>query len=122
VIKECAKRLLAGEPVRSIAADLNARGVPSAGGGRWSPQSLTRMLGSARISGQREHKREIVATAEWPAILLGHRTEDTGLELPVRIGKVDPPRDRRQVVDTGVLAHVEELLQVVAFRMSSCQD
>src|SRR5215210_7878504 len=30
VIKECARRLLAGEPVRSIAADLNARGIPAA--------------------------------------------------------------------------------------------
>src|SRR5438034_8339473 len=37
VIKDCARRLLAGEPVRSIAADLNERGVPSAGGGLWSP-------------------------------------------------------------------------------------
>ena len=69
VIKDCAHRLLAGEPVRLIAADLNARGVPSAGGGLWSPQSLTRMLASARISGQREHKGEIVAPAEWPAII-----------------------------------------------------
>src|SRR5207247_3467669 len=29
VVKDCARRLLAGEPVRSIAADLNKRGVPS---------------------------------------------------------------------------------------------
>jgi DNA invertase Pin-like site-specific DNA recombinase len=69
VVKDCARRLLAGEPVRSIARDLNKRGVPSAAGGEWSAQSLTRMLASARISGQREHKGEIVATAEWPAII-----------------------------------------------------
>lgn len=69
IIAECAKRLLAGEPVRTIAADLIARGVPTSTGGQWSPQSLTRMLKSARISGQREHKGEIVATAEWPGII-----------------------------------------------------
>src|SRR5439155_1000751 len=40
IVAECAKRLLAGEPVRSIAADLNARGVPTSTGGKWSPQSL----------------------------------------------------------------------------------
>jgi site-specific DNA recombinase len=74
VIKECARRLLAGEPVRSIARDLNERHVSSAGGGQWSPQSLTRMLASARISGQREHKGEIVATAEWPAIISVEQT------------------------------------------------
>ncbi|HXH35942.1 MAG TPA: recombinase family protein [Plantibacter sp.] len=74
VVKDCARRLLAGEPLRSIAADLNARGVASAGGGLWSPQSLRRMLASARVSGQREHKGEIVATAEWPAIITGEET------------------------------------------------
>jgi site-specific DNA recombinase len=69
VVAECAKRLLAGEPVRSIAADLNTRGVASATGGEWSPQSLRRMLASPRISGQRAHHGEIVATAEWPGLI-----------------------------------------------------
>jgi DNA invertase Pin-like site-specific DNA recombinase len=69
VVAECAKRLLAGEPVRSIAADLNERGVPAAAGGQWSPQSLRRMLASPRISGQRIYKGEIAATAVWPGII-----------------------------------------------------
>jgi len=69
IVRECAKRLLAGEPVRSIAKDLNERGVASASGGAWSPQSLRRMLASPRISGQREHRGEIVAKAVWPAII-----------------------------------------------------
>jgi site-specific DNA recombinase len=69
IVAECAKRLLAGEPVRSIARDLNERGVPSASGGAWSPQSLRRMLASPRISGQRAHHGEIVATAEWPGLI-----------------------------------------------------
>lgn len=69
IVAECAKRLLAGEPIRSIAADLIARGVLTSTGGEWSPQSLRRMLKSARISGQREHKGEIVAAAQWPGII-----------------------------------------------------
>ena len=69
IVAECAKRLLAGEPLRSIARDLSERGVPSAGGGKWAPQSLRRMLASPRISGQRAHHGEIVATAEWPGII-----------------------------------------------------
>jgi len=69
IVAECARRLLAGEPVRSITADLIARRVATSTGGTWSPQSLTRMLKSARISGQREHKGEIVATAAWPGII-----------------------------------------------------
>ena len=71
IIKECAQRLLAGEPVRSITRDLNERGVPSASGVQWAPQSLRRTLASPRISGQRQRgiQREIVATAVWPAII-----------------------------------------------------
>jgi site-specific DNA recombinase len=69
VVRECAQRLLAGEPVRSIARELNERGITSASGGRWSPQSLRRMLASPRISGQRVHRGEIVAKAVWPAII-----------------------------------------------------
>jgi DNA invertase Pin-like site-specific DNA recombinase len=69
IVRESAKRLLAGEPVRSIVRDLNERGVTSASGGAWSPQSLRRMLASPRISGQRVHHGEIVAKAVWPAII-----------------------------------------------------
>ena len=72
IVRECAKRLLAGEPVRSIARDLNERGVTSVSGGAWSPQSLRRMLASPRISGERSHHGEIVAKAVWPAIISPH--------------------------------------------------
>jgi hypothetical protein len=69
VAADCAKRVLAGEPIRSIAQDLNDRGVPTSTGGRWSPQSLRRMLASPRISGQRAHHGEIAASAQWPGII-----------------------------------------------------
>ena len=69
VVAECAQRLLAGEPIRTIARDLNESGIASASGGLWSPQSLRRMLASPRISGQRAHRGEIVAIAEWPGII-----------------------------------------------------
>ena len=69
LIAECAQRLLAGEPVRSIARDLNERGIPTSTGGQWSTTSLRRILTSGRIAGQRQHKGEIVADAEWPGII-----------------------------------------------------
>jgi site-specific DNA recombinase len=69
VVRECSRRFLAGESIRAIAADLNERQIPTATGGSWSPQTLRRMLGSARIAGQREHRGEIVAKAEWPGIM-----------------------------------------------------
>ena len=69
IVRECAERLLAGQSLRRIASELNERGVTTSTGGSWASGSLRRMLASARISGQREHKGEIVATAEWPAII-----------------------------------------------------
>ena len=67
--RECAQRLLAGEPVRSIAADLNERGVTSASGGSWSPQSSAPDARLAADQRPAEHHGEIVATAVWPAII-----------------------------------------------------
>lgn len=69
VIRELARRTLAGESIRSLCNDLNGRGITTSKGGEWSPQTMRRMLLSARIAGQREHKGEIVADAEWGAII-----------------------------------------------------
>ena len=69
VIRDAAKRILAGESLRSVCADLNARGITTVTGKQWVPSGLSRMLTSARISGQREHHGEIIATAVWPAII-----------------------------------------------------
>ena len=74
VIREAAERVLAGEPVRSVCSDLNERGVPTVTGTPWSATTMTRMLGSGRVSGQREHRREIVARAEWPGIITPAQT------------------------------------------------
>jgi len=100
VIKECARRFLAGESLRSIALDLNARGVPTSGGGRWQPQSLRRMLASARISGQREHKGQIVAQAEWPAIITPAET------LQIRALLAQPERRTSNGVRRYLLAGI----------------
>jgi site-specific DNA recombinase len=86
VIRECARRVLAGDSLRSICIDLNERGTASASGKQWSPQTLRRMLMSARISGQREHRGEIVANAEWPAIITPRETQ----QLRAKLG--DPDR------------------------------
>jgi site-specific DNA recombinase len=75
VIREAVTRFLAGESVRSICTSLNARGEPTSTGGEWTSQTMRRMLASPRISGQRIHRGEIVATAKWPAIITPAQTE-----------------------------------------------
>jgi len=74
VIRDCAARLLAGEAIRSLCRDLDERGVPTVSGGPWKTQTLRTMLMSGRISGQREYHRELVAVAEWPAIIAPEQT------------------------------------------------
>ncbi len=102
IVRECVRRFLAGESIRSICSDLNERGVPAAKGGPWSPQTLRRMLGSGRISGQREHKGEVVAAAEWAAII------EPAESAQIRARLADPDRRtnksaRRYLLTGGLL-------------------
>jgi DNA invertase Pin-like site-specific DNA recombinase len=82
IVSECARRVLAGEPIASVTRGLNDRGVLTSEGNRWNRTTLRRMLCSARISGRREYiprnsytttrplVGEIVsATSDWPAII-----------------------------------------------------
>ncbi|MGH2900052.1 MAG: recombinase family protein, partial [Solirubrobacteraceae bacterium] len=74
LVRESAQRALAGDSVRAIATDWNARGIATAAGKRWTVETLRRMLYSARLSGQREHLGEIVAPGQWEAILTPEET------------------------------------------------
>jgi DNA invertase Pin-like site-specific DNA recombinase len=81
VIRDCARRVIAGDSLRSVCIDLNGRGIATATGKQWTPQTLRRMLMSPRISGQREHRGEIVAKAEWPAIITPRQTQQLQAKL-----------------------------------------
>jgi DNA invertase Pin-like site-specific DNA recombinase len=74
IVREAVERILAGDSMRSLANDLNSRGIATVSGKEWKVQVLRRMLLSARISGQREHHDEIVAPGEWAAIVTPEQT------------------------------------------------
>lgn len=69
VITEVAARLLRSESARSVAADLNAREVPTVKGARWSPTALVGMMTNPRLAGVRVHKGEIVGMGDWEPAL-----------------------------------------------------
>lgn len=100
VIREAATRLLAGESVRSICSALNERGEPTATGGQWTSQTLRRMLGSGRISGQRERHGVIVGPAEWEAIITPAETER------IRALLSDPSRRTNKTARSYLLARL----------------
>jgi site-specific DNA recombinase len=59
IIRECARRVLSGEGLYTVAVDLRARNVLTSAGKEWSTSSLARVLASARIAGMREHRPRV---------------------------------------------------------------
>jgi hypothetical protein len=80
VIREIARRVLAGQSLRSIARSLNERGITTREGNQWVPAHMGTMIGKAkyaslvefeadRRAGPRPRFHPIVAAGDWPAIL-----------------------------------------------------
>ena len=69
IIGEITARVLGGDSLSSICRDLDERGVKTSRDRGWTLASLRRMIMSPRISGQREHRGEIVGPAQWEAII-----------------------------------------------------
>ena len=97
-VREAVARVLAGDSLRSVAADWNARGITAVSGGPWSIQVLRRMLMSARLSGQRSYHGEIVATGDWEPIITPEQTARLRAHLD------DPDRLTRRTVRRYLLS------------------
>jgi hypothetical protein len=69
VIRDVARRLLAGESLRAVVADLNDRGIAAPAGGAWSSTQLRAMIIKPRLAGIRIHRGEAIGAAPWKAIL-----------------------------------------------------
>lgn len=85
VIRKLTRGVLAGESMRALAAELNARGVPTATGKSkgWSASAIRRTLASPRIVGVRTHHgTEYPGT--WPAIISPEEHERLRLVLAER--------------------------------------
>lgn len=69
ILLEMADRALAGESLRSIAADLNRRHIKTVKGALWSPTAIKGMLTNPRIVGDRIHNDVNMGPGDWdPAI------------------------------------------------------
>lgn len=74
VVREVARRVIAGESIRGIATDFNRRGIPAPMSQKnspdtWVPRRLRIMLMSPSYAALRQHQGEVVGAAEWPAII-----------------------------------------------------
>lgn len=74
VVREIAQRILLGDPVRRIAIDLNARGIPTARGGQWRNPAVKSVVRKATVAGLRAYTPTDTDETElhegtWPPIL-----------------------------------------------------
>ncbi|GIJ45803.1 site-specific recombinase DNA invertase Pin [Virgisporangium aliadipatigenens] len=69
VVVELGRRVLAGESLKRIVADLNAREVVSPGGSVWTSNEVRRVLLNPAYVGKRVHQGKVMGEALWPAIL-----------------------------------------------------
>lgn len=79
IVREIARRILAKEPVRSVATDLNRRGIPAprparkgpnkGGPAPWRANTMAKLITSPTYAGLRVSQGVVVREATWPAII-----------------------------------------------------
>jgi DNA invertase Pin-like site-specific DNA recombinase len=85
VVREMAEAVLEGRSLLSIERELNRRGVPAAGGGRWHYPNVRRILVSPATAGKRKRNGQVVGElVDWPAILDVDTWEAVGAVLSDR--------------------------------------
>jgi DNA invertase Pin-like site-specific DNA recombinase len=82
VVRDVAARLLAGESLRSVANDLNKRGIPTTTGGQWRSEALGQMLKSPRLVGLRVYKDKTFP-GSWEPVL----DQGTWTDLQTRLSR-----------------------------------
>lgn len=87
-LRKAAEGVLNEETLRSLARDMNDRGVLTATGRAWSVTTLKAALLSPRNAGMRRHRGEVVGKGAWDAIL------DETTAAAVRAVLTDPSRSR----------------------------
>ncbi len=86
VVRGIAARILSGDSLRQITADLNAAGTPSPSGKPWAKVMVRHVVTRERNVGLRVHRGEVIGAANWPPIL------DRGTWEQVRAVLADPSR------------------------------
>lgn len=70
ILREAYARVIAGESHYAVGADLNARGVPTLGGGEWTPRQIARTLDNPRNAGIVLHNgKRLDAAPQWEPII-----------------------------------------------------
>ncbi len=101
VVREMATRVEGGDSLRSVAADLNSRGIRTSKGNDWNTTGLKKVLMSARISGRREYGGEFF-DAVWAGIITPEQSERLRRKLGSRT-RSSGRAPRRYLLTGGLL-------------------
>lgn len=102
VIREVARRILAGEPIGAIARDLNSRGITTTTGGPWDHGALKKLMMRPRLAGLVARHGQIIGQAAWPAILERGTWETVCATLENKAGRFDYATNARRYLLTGI--------------------
>lgn len=69
VVVELVERVAAGEPLRSIARDMNARGLFTPTGRPWLGYHVRQTVMKPAYVAQRVHQGEVIGPADWPPLV-----------------------------------------------------
>jgi DNA invertase Pin-like site-specific DNA recombinase len=69
VVREAARRLLAGETLKAVSRDFNDRGIPTPSGGEWYFHELQSLIKRPSMAGQITYKGETVGTLPGEPVL-----------------------------------------------------
>lgn len=69
VIRELARRVLAGDPLHVLERDLNARGIHTSTGATWRTRTIAQVLTQPRTAGLRQYQGQVIGKAAWEPIL-----------------------------------------------------
>jgi DNA invertase Pin-like site-specific DNA recombinase len=75
VIREVAARVLAGEPLQSVARWLEAEGVRTVGGRPWRTSTIRNFLTNPRYWGMRVHNGQVIGEGTWEPIITPEQGE-----------------------------------------------
>jgi len=96
-VRDVAGRIVRGDSLRSIVADLNGRGILSPTGKPWGKNLLRHLVLRERNVGLRVYRGEVVGSGDWPPIL------DRALWEQVRAVLSDP---RRRTSTSSAAVHL----------------
>jgi DNA invertase Pin-like site-specific DNA recombinase len=95
IVRELAKRLLAGESVHELARDLTTRGILTARGiATWHHNTVSRLMKNPTLAGLRTRKDDTTRPGDWEPILTmdEHRALVALLTDPARLSSREPRR------------------------------